>query len=216
MDERDSPPKDRVLSVTAGSKDSIPALRQTRSCSASQFHCHNVPSYCQYNSTATTYLHTVNTIPLPQHTFTLSIQFHCHNIPSYCQYNSTATTYFHTVNTIPRPQHTFILSIQFHCHNIPSYCQYSSTATTYLNTVNTIPLPQYSRFTKGPQPLPKRMLHRGQFSAFAFNFHYPPIFFRSPISSLPLLRHHPTNSMHSSAFPSITCFFYYARCDQSS
>jgi hypothetical protein len=95
MDEWDSPTKDRVRSVIAGSKDSIPALPPMKK------------------------LQRI-TIPLPQHAFLLSIQVHCHNIPSYCQYNSTVTTYLHTVNTIPLSQHTFILSIQFHCHNTPA------------------------------------------------------------------------------------------------
>ena len=60
--------------------------------------------------------------------------------------------------------------------------------------------------TAGPQPIPKRVLHRVRSSAFSFNFQYPLFSLRLPSSCLRLLPRLLVTSILPSTFPSTKCF----------
>jgi hypothetical protein len=57
----------------------------------------------------------------------------------------------------------------------------------------------------GPQPLPKRVLHRLRSSASSFNFQYPLFSLGSSRSCLRLLQRLSATALLTSVFPSITC-----------
>ena len=60
--------------------------------------------------------------------------------------------------------------------------------------------------TTGPQPLPKRVLHRVRTSASSFNLQCAPLSLRSDSSCLRLLPHLLSTSIFQSIFLTITCF----------
>ena len=60
--------------------------------------------------------------------------------------------------------------------------------------------------TTGPQPLPKRVLHKVRSSASSFNFQYLRFSLRSSSSCLRLIPRLPVISILPSNVPSITCF----------
>jgi hypothetical protein len=60
--------------------------------------------------------------------------------------------------------------------------------------------------TTGPQPLPKTVLHRVQYSAYSFNFQYPLFSLGTSSSCLSIPPRHSVTSIPPYTFPSITCF----------
>jgi len=58
----------------------------------------------------------------------------------------------------------------------------------------------------GPQSIPKRVLHRVSSNSFSFNMQYTLISLRSSSSCLRFLPRLPATSIHTSIFPSVTCF----------
>jgi hypothetical protein len=63
----------------------------------------------------------------------------------------------------------------------------------------------FHSLTTGPQPLPKRVLHRFRYNASSFSFQYPPFFLRSSSNRLRLLPHLPGTLALPCIFPFITC-----------